>query len=130
MRFLLDTNIVIDARDGHALVLSRIRANRGAIAMSALSLAELHRGLAPSKPEAALRGERLRDLLVVLPVIAFDAEAAGAYGRVIARLGWSRNRDFDRLIAGHALSLDRVIVTANVADFADIPNLRDENWAA
>ena len=105
-------------------------ANRGAIAMSALSLAELHRGLARFMPEAALRRERLRDLLTVLPVLSFDAEAAGVYGRIVSQLGWSRNRAFDRLIAAHALSLDLVIVTANVADFADIPDLRVENWTA
>jgi predicted nucleic acid-binding protein len=34
------------------------------------------------------------------------------------------------MIAGHAISSRSVLVTDNLADFADIPNLMLENWVA
>ncbi len=34
----------------------------------------------------------------------------------------------DMLIAAHALSLDAVLVTDNVREFARIPDLKLENW--
>ncbi|MHA6691860.1 hypothetical protein [Devosia sp. A449] len=34
----------------------------------------------------------------------------------------------DLLIAAHALSLDLTLITANVREFARVPNLRVENW--
>lgn len=78
---------------------------------------------------AALRQARLAVLLRGLPVLPFDASAASAYGLIIAQCGWVRSRDFDRMIAGHAISIGCVLVTANEADFRDIPGLSLENWA-
>ena len=36
----------------------------------------------------------------------------------------------DMLIAAHALSLEAILVTDNVREFARIPDLRFENWLA
>ncbi len=36
----------------------------------------------------------------------------------------------DRLIAAHALAIQCVLVTANVADYVRVPGLTIENWAA
>jgi Predicted nucleic acid-binding protein, contains PIN domain len=33
------------------------------------------------------------------------------------------------MIAAHAIAADRMPVTANTDDFADIPGVRLENWA-
>ena len=42
-----------------------------------------------------------------------------------------RTRDaLDKLIAAHALSLDAVPVTNNLADFAAYRGLKMENWVA
>jgi len=67
-------------------------------------------------------------LLRGLPVLPFDALAAFAYGRIIAQCGWARRRDYDRMIAAHAISSNSVLVTDNRADFGDIPGLSMENW--
>lgn len=104
--------------------------NDGLVAMSSLTLAELQRELLTTEPNATIRAERLEDLLKVIPVIAFDASAARVYGRVIRQLGWTRGLQFDRLIAAQAIVLGCVLVTANVADFSGVPNLRIENWTA
>jgi dihydrolipoamide dehydrogenase len=38
------------------------------------------------------------------------------------------SRAFDRMIAAHAIATHRVLVTANVSDFDDIPGLQIEDW--
>jgi tRNA(fMet)-specific endonuclease VapC len=97
--------------------------------ISALSLAELQRGLYKHPQETALREIRLEILLRHIPVLPFDAAAAVAYGRIIAQCGWVKGRDYDRMIAAHAISTRSVLVTNNGADFRDIPDLIVEDWA-
>jgi tRNA(fMet)-specific endonuclease VapC len=72
---------------------------------------------------------RLQTILHHIPVISFDAAAAEAYGRIILQIGWTRGRDYDRMIAAHALSTRSILVTDNAADFKDIPGLQLENWS-
>jgi tRNA(fMet)-specific endonuclease VapC len=126
--YLLDTNIAIHARDGSEVVLDRLLRHEGGVFLSALSLAELQRGIYAPSDLSNLRRVRLEKLLLVLVVLPFDAAAALAYGNIIARIGWSRTRDLDRLIAGHALSTRSILVTANTTDFAGVPDLTIENW--
>jgi tRNA(fMet)-specific endonuclease VapC len=126
--FLIDTNVVIDARDGVQSVLAKLLEHEGAVLISALSVAELQRGFHQDVPAAALRRMRLEKLLTNLPVVAFDKSAAEAYGAILATCGWIRSRDFDRLIAAQAMSLGATLVTNNERDFRDIPGLKVENW--
>lgn len=126
MAFLIDTNIAIHARDGTERVLDRLADHDGAVLLSALSLAELSRGLHRDPAATALRRARLAILLEAIPVIPFDAAAAEAYGEIIARCGWVRGRDY--MIAAHALSTGSVLVTDNEADFRDVPGLSLVNW--
>ena len=67
-------------------------------------------------------------LLQVVPVAPFGVKAAEIYGEIIAKIGRVKRRDFDRLIAAHAIATRSVLVTANVDGFADIPRLPIENW--
>jgi tRNA(fMet)-specific endonuclease VapC len=127
--YLIDTNIAIYARDGVDAVLGKLAEHDGEVLLSALSLAELQRGIHRDPALAALRHARLEVLLRAIPVIPFGAAAAEAYGRIIAQCGWTRGRDYDRMIAGHAISSGSVLVTNNTADFSDIPGLLLENWA-
>ena len=91
--------------------------HEGVVFLSALSLAELQRGLYAGLPESALRQVRLRRILDTIPVLAFDATAAETYGRILAQIGWARRKDFDRLIAAHALATGCTLVTANEFGF-------------
>jgi tRNA(fMet)-specific endonuclease VapC len=129
LAFLIDTNIAIHARDGASAVLDKLGEHDGDVLISALSLAELERGLYRNPDYTALRQMRLDILLKHIPVLPFDAAAAKAYGRIIAQCGWVKGRDYDRLIAAHAISSSAVLVTAYEADFRDIPELTIENWA-
>ncbi len=122
MRYLIDTNCCIYLFTGlYPLLNDRILAtDQGDIALSTIVFAELALGSANGKapPMAAL--ERLTTQMPLLP---FDEAAARSYSALPFRRG-----RFDRLLAAHALSLDLAVLTRNVADFADIPGLRVENW--
>jgi tRNA(fMet)-specific endonuclease VapC len=66
----------------------------------------------------------------VLQVLPFDTLAAREAGKLRQQL---RERgtpigDMDMLIAAHALSVNAVVVTNNVKEFARVPHLRTENW--
>jgi tRNA(fMet)-specific endonuclease VapC len=126
--FLIDTSIAIHARDGTDSVLDKLAEHDGEVLLSSLSLAELQRGVFKDSKFTALRQARLDVLLRAMPVIPFDASAALAYGRIIAQCGWAKGRDFDRMIAAHAISSGSVLVTDNETDFRDIPGLTVENW--
>lgn len=127
--FLLDTNACLDFlllrnRD----VLRRIDENFTALSVSTITVAELRVGSkATSDPKSEDR--KLDEFLASMSVVSFSAEAAAQYGEIIRAVGMDR-RSFDRLIAAHAVSLNRCLVTNNERDFADIPGLRVENWAA
>jgi tRNA(fMet)-specific endonuclease VapC len=126
--FLIDTNIAIHACDGNEQVLDQLAAHSGEILLSSLSLVELQRGLIKHQAAASLCSARLDVLLAAIPIVPFDERAACAYGRFIAQCGWLRTRDFDRMIAAHAISMMAVLVTNNIADFRDIPDLALANW--
>jgi tRNA(fMet)-specific endonuclease VapC len=67
-----------------------------------------------------------------IEVFAFDAEGAIQFGRLgheLAERGTPIG-DFDVLIAAHAMSLKRILVTNNVRHFSRVPGLTIENWVA
>ena len=91
-------------------------------------MAELQRGIYKYPQHSALRQARLAVLLEYIPVLPFDSAAAQAYGQIIAQCGWAKGRDFDRMIAAHAISVACTLVTDNIVDFCDIQGLKLENW--
>jgi tRNA(fMet)-specific endonuclease VapC len=40
-----------------------------------------------------------------------------------------KGRDFDRMIAAHALATASIMVTANTRDFRDVPGLMLADWS-
>ena len=129
MAYLIDTNIAIHLRDGEAKVLSRFAEHTGGVAMSALTLTELERGLYKSPALTAQRTPRLESVLRHIPVLPYDQAAALAYGRIIAQRGWAKGKDYDRMIAAHAISTRSILVTNNVSDFSGIAGLALEDWS-
>jgi tRNA(fMet)-specific endonuclease VapC len=129
LAYLIDTNIAIHARDGTERVLEKLAEHDGEVLLSALSLAELQRGVYKYPAYTALRLVRLEVLVQHIPILPFDAAAAQIYGQIIAQCGWAKGRDYDRMIAAHAISCGAVLVTNNETDFRDIPGLSIENWA-
>lgn len=120
--YLIDTNTLIYLASGQYPSLARAVESTplGDIMVSTIVFAELAlgsaNGLAPPL-------EVLDRLTEQMPLIAFDEAAARAY----ARLPFRRAR-FDRLLAAQALSLGATVITRNIRDFADIPDLKIEDW--
>ncbi|HZW48172.1 MAG TPA: type II toxin-antitoxin system VapC family toxin [Microvirga sp.] len=120
--FLLDTNICIyvlaDAESSAAKRLGNCA--QGSAVTSVVTYAELLRGVVSAGPGEEAKLARFFDRIPVLP---FGTREAEAYARLPFRRG-----AFDRLIAAHALALRLTLVTNNERDFADVPDLRTENW--
>jgi tRNA(fMet)-specific endonuclease VapC len=122
MKYLLDTNIIIALTDeaNRNVVLRAAQCDEGEMVTSSVALAEVAFGTRRGDPSAI---ELLQAFVEEVPVLDFDYKAAMTY----ATLPFKR-ASFDRLIAAHALSYDLILVTANEAGFADLPELKVENW--
>ncbi|OLT17992.1 twitching motility protein PilT [Serinicoccus sp. CUA-874] len=121
-RGVLDTSVVIGE------VLKPIP---GVLAISAVTLAELHFGVLVAK-SAEVRAERLRRLSILqhrfdpLPV---DEAVAASYGRLAAAVVEAgrqpRRRTMDLLIAATAHAHDATLYTRNPDDFGGLEDLVD-----
>jgi tRNA(fMet)-specific endonuclease VapC len=130
MRYLLDTNAVIDYLRGHAPLRTRLLAQApGDLGVSTLTLHELERGLGlngnPPKKRAALTA-----FLAQMVILPFDEDAARASGQADAalRVRGDMIGPLDVLIAGAALSASVTLVTHNVAEFSRVDGLKVEDW--
>lgn len=122
MKYLLDSNIIIclAMASGDMLRARAGECDDGDLVTSAIALAEVAYGSSQGKP---LAFEQLSAFLEEVPVLDFDLKAALAYASLPFR-----HASYDRLIAAHALSQELIVVTDNVAHFADVPGLKVENW--
>ncbi|HXT06538.1 MAG TPA: type II toxin-antitoxin system VapC family toxin [Roseiarcus sp.] len=121
--YLVDTNVVSDARRGAVEAVARLRSvNPLAVYLSVITLGEIMRGVAlkqRSDPRAAallaqwlqtLRSDHSDRILPITDAITLE------WGRIAAL----RPRgDADGLIAATAIVHDLIVVTRNVVDFDD-----------
>lgn len=122
MRGVLDTSVVI-ATDVPPL--------EGELAISAVTLAELHVGVLVAK-RGSVRAERLRRLLLLertFDALPLDGTVAASYGQVAAAVvevgRQPRARSMDLLIAATAHAHAARLYTRNPDDFAGLGNLVD-----
>jgi predicted nucleic acid-binding protein len=122
MRALLDTSVVI-AADVSPL--------DGDLAISAVTLAELHFGVLVAK-ERKVRAERLRRLLVLqraFDALPLDEAVAASYGQMAAAVvdagRQPRARSMDLLIAATAHAHSARLYTRNASDFHGLDGLVD-----
>ena len=120
VRAILDTSAVI-ATDVEPL--------DGELAISAITLAELHFGVLVAK-EQKVRSERLRRLLVVqrkFDALPVDDAVAASYGQVAAAVvaegRQPRARSMDLLIAATAHAHSARLYTRNASDFEGLGDL-------
>ena len=71
----------------------------------------------------------LAALIEDIPVLPFDAKAAGAYGPIREATRERKKDHLDKLIAAHAVSVGVTLVTNNERDFAAYPGVKVENWS-
>ncbi|MCP9926349.1 type II toxin-antitoxin system VapC family toxin [Cyanobium sp. CH-040] len=106
------------------------RCRVGEVLISAITAAELEFGVVASGPDEQRNRQALDRFLQEVPVAAFDAASARAYGLVRWATRERRRDALDKLIAAHALALGVTLVTNNPADFSAYPGLAIENWVA
>jgi tRNA(fMet)-specific endonuclease VapC len=136
LSFLLDTNAVIALlNDRPAIFRKRLRraVTRGsAVGVSAIALYELWYGVARSGRRRE-NVERLRVFLsggvTIHDFTAEDAVTAGDLRATLETAGTPIG-PYDLLIAAQALRSDATLVTTNFAEFARVPSLRWQDWAA
>jgi tRNA(fMet)-specific endonuclease VapC len=129
---MLDTDICIYIiKRKPLLVLERLELIQpGQLSMSAITFAELMNGAKKSQHVEA-NVSRLTALGEILEICSFDQQAAVAYGDVRSSLE-KRGEvigPHDLLIAAHALSLDRTLITNNEREFKRVEGLKVDNWA-
>jgi len=127
--FLLDTNICSAHFKRPTSLSHRMMQHSGRLGVSTVTLAEIctwiHRSHDPQRREALLR-----EFLVETQIYVFDQVCAEIFGRVRAMLlsqGISVP-SLDLQIASTALAHDLTLVTHDVADFRNIPDLRVADW--
>lgn len=129
-RYLLDTNIISELlRRPQGPVAGKIaQLGEDTVCTSIVVSAELRFGAA-KRGSQRLR-EHLEAVLSALPVLPLEPPADRRYAELrdhLRRLGTPIGPN-DMLIAAHALSQGLTIVTANLAEFSRVPELRVENW--
>jgi tRNA(fMet)-specific endonuclease VapC len=128
-RYMLDTNTVSHLLKKHPEVAQRVVAVPiTSLCISAITRGELLFGLA-RWPEAKTLHGVVQEFLRRVDVLAWDADAAQAYGT--ARAAMQREgrviAPMDLLIGAHALSIGAVLVTNDHA-FGLLPGLSVEDW--
>lgn len=128
--YLLDTNIVSDlVRNPQGQIAAHVRkVGEARVATSIVVAGELRYGA--EKKASPRLSRQLEAILGALLVLPFEAPADEVYGRVrveLEALGKPIGSN-DLLIAAHALSLGRTLVTDNTREFARVRGLQLENW--
>jgi len=120
VRAILDTSVVL-ANDIGAL--------DGELAISSITLAEIHFGVLVAE-EHSIRAERLRRLLVLqrtFDALPLDNAVAASYGQIAAAVvnagRQPRARSLDLLIAATAHAHSALLYTRNLTDFQGLEGL-------
>ncbi|HHQ6536346.1 TPA: type II toxin-antitoxin system VapC family toxin [Serratia fonticola] len=132
--YMLDTNICsFIMREQPEAVIKRLEQavlRNHRIVVSAITYAEMRFGAIGKK--ASPRHAQLVDAFCARldAVLAWDRAAVDATTEVKAALSAAGNPigPNDTAIAGHAIAADAILVTNNTREFAQVPDLKLEDW--
>lgn len=130
LKVMLDTNIVIYVIKRKPIeLLETFNAHAGHMCISAITLAELLRGVEKSS-DPVLNLQRVEDFVSRLEVLDYGVKAAAHYGEIKADLERKGTPigENDFHIAGHARSEGLLLVTNNGREFARVDGLRTDDW--
>ena len=130
-RYMLDTNTVSHLLRKHPAVARRVVAVPiSDLCISAITQGELLFGLA-RRPDATTLHGAVREFLRRVDVLPWDAATSEVYGtvRAVAQRAGRVLAPLDLLIGSHALSVEAILVTNDVA-FGQLPGLAIEDWTA
>jgi tRNA(fMet)-specific endonuclease VapC len=131
-QYLLDTNTCIAVMRSHAKVTKRMATVLPSdCRISSITSYELFTGVEkcanPAKERAKV--ELLLRTVAEMPFESAGAKEAGRIRALLESQGQSIG-PYDLLLAGQALALSMVLVTANTNEFSRVPRLTLENWHA
>jgi tRNA(fMet)-specific endonuclease VapC len=137
--YLLDTDIMTLWLYENAQVRARFDAveDSDRVAISLITRVELLRGRFEAVLKAANRGEwlesqrrliRTEEELEALDVVLIDEAAADQFDVLRASKKLKKIDRGDILQAAIALANDATLVTRNTKDYANVPNLKLDNW--
>ena len=130
IKYLLDTNIVIYVMKRRPIeVLETFNQNAFRMAISAITMSELHHGAEKSE-RVAQNLEVIEEFASRLEILPYTEKASQHYGSIRSVLEKSGQviGVNDLHIAAQARSEGLVLVTNNVREFERIPALAVENW--
>ena len=132
MKYLLDTCVLSDFVKGNLNTISKITNSRPLdLAISSLTIKEIEYGilLIPGKKASNIK-EILEILIAGINIIPFDKEIALQTTSIRANLHklGTHIGYYDILIGATAKHHDLIMVTANIAEFERIDNLKIQNW--
>ncbi len=135
LKYLIDTNIVSEPEQTrpNVQVIAQLQQHRAHLAVAAVTWHELlfgyHR-LPQSRRKQRIGHYLFQVVYPAFPILSFDETAAIWFAERRAQLSLSgRTPAFvDGQIAAVAAVNNLVLVTRNVGDFADYPDLVVENW--
>ena len=130
MKYMLDTNICIHFLEDNPLIIRKFKNKRDKdVGISTITLAELEYGVYKNSSYEINRN-KLLNFLKLINILSFDDNAAMCFGIIKADLLRKKKtvKPYDTLIAAHAISTQRIMVTDNICDFNNINRLKVENW--
>jgi tRNA(fMet)-specific endonuclease VapC len=137
-RWILDTDHVSLALQGHPLITARIQQYDTEVVTTVVTAQELFNGWVvrindPNYVQEIVqlyeRFLQTLNFLKGIQILTFDQAAYSEYKQLVLNPSLRKKRlQQDMKIAAVALSTDAIVVTRNQRDFSLVPNLRLENW--
>ncbi|MFB2894304.1 type II toxin-antitoxin system VapC family toxin [Aerosakkonemataceae cyanobacterium BLCC-F50] len=128
--YLLDTNICSAINDRNPKALAQFYPKYAQCYVPTIVIAELYKGAYCSQ-QVEDNLNRIEQLVSLMPtIVEFDQNAAIEFGIIqgeLRRIG-RPSEDIDVLIAAVARSRKDILVTHNIRDFMNIPDLQLEDW--
>lgn len=129
--YLLDTNICIYIikKRPESILAKFEQLDKGQLFISVITLAELQYGIEKSSSKR-LNQDIVDEFCSLTNVLIWDNTCARRYGKIRKYLESKGTPigNMDLLIAAHSLSLDYILVSNNIREFARVPGLKYENW--
>ena len=138
--FLLDSDIATLVMNGHERVTARLTTvDPAQVALTLVTRLEMLSGRIDAILKAATADELLRgcrglvtseDFIGKYQVVLITEAVADRFEQLRVMKKLNKMDRGDRLQAAIALANDATLVTRNTKDYANVPNLKVENWAA
>ncbi|MEA5571306.1 type II toxin-antitoxin system VapC family toxin [Calothrix sp. UHCC 0171] len=127
--YLLDTNICIALLNNNSKAIAKFNLFFAQCYISTIIVSELYKGVYCSQ-QVEKNLETLAQFTQLITVEPFDIDAAVEFGKIqseLRKIG-KPTGEIDALIGAVARYRNDILVTNNIKDFENIPNLRLENW--